>query len=224
MAIARQPFRSLAVAACIGLGALLGDANAAVTTLSGYLNDNTNTALVASDGTTATQFADDFFIANNVALYAVSVPFAGLVSFESTGFAAGGVDPYFTLFSSSGVVLGSNFDQAFSTGGDFELQYSLAMGSYTVALGAFANMSFAENRGGTLADGFTGLGEPAFLGTSFYELTVTVPDQGGGTVPEPSSLLLLLMGLSAFAFIRRGTAGAVWRSAPRISRACSCPL
>jgi hypothetical protein len=65
-------------------------------------------------------------------------------------------------------------------------------------MGAFANMSFAENLGaGTLADGFIGLGEPGFLGSDYYELAITMPD--ATAVPEPATLLLLATGLGALA-------------------------
>jgi hypothetical protein len=151
-------------------------------TLSGNLNNPANTALVGSD-MGAPFFGDDFEIANNVALYVISVPVSGQVKFLSKGFAAGGVDPYFTLFQGTGnsaTFLGSNYAKAFSTGGDFNLSFILAPGEYTVALGAFANMSFPENLGtGTLGDGFISLGEPYALGrTYYYELEVGLGGQG----------------------------------------------
>jgi hypothetical protein len=60
----------------------------------------------------------------------------------------------------------------------------------------------AENQGGTLGDGFIGLGVPDVLvpGNYFYELSVTTPGQEG-TVPEPSSVALVLFGLGAFALV-----------------------
>jgi hypothetical protein len=162
---------------------------------SGYLNDTANGALAGSD-LGAPSFADDFAIANNVALYVLSVATPGDVNFLSKGFGLGGVDPYFTLFSGTGTsatFLGSNYDQAFfGGGGDFSLDLLLTAGDYTIALGAFANLSFAENLGaGTLGDGFIGLGEPGLLGNSFYELDVSAPT--AAAVPEPASLLLLML-------------------------------
>jgi hypothetical protein len=180
-----------------------GVAHASTVTLSGFFNDASNTALVGSDLGPAL-FGDDFEIANNVALYALAVPIAGLVSFDSNGFAAGGADPYFTLFQGNGpsaTFLDSNFLQAFSTGGDFLISLPLAAGNYMIALGVFANMSFAENLGmGTLADGFIGLGQPDALGNYFYELVVTQPDQ---VIPEPSTLVLIVSGLAGLAGLRR---------------------
>ena len=122
-------------------------------TFSGFLNDPGNTALVGSD-LAAPLFDNDNDIANNVALYTFSNTTAGTVNFLSQGFALGGIDPYFTLFSgtgNTGTFVDSNFVQAFSTGGDFNLNEALGVGDYTVAMGVFANMSFAENSGAALS-------------------------------------------------------------------------
>ena len=166
---------------------------ATLLSVSGFLNDSGNAALIGSPvwagGTPPTPlFADDFDIANNVALHTFSVAAPGNVNFLSSGFAAGGVDPYFTLFSGTGetaTFLGSNFAQAFSTGGDFDLNFLLSAGDYTLALGAFANMSFAENLGaGALGDGFIALGGPSFLWNYYYELEVSTGGSGA-PIPEP---------------------------------------
>lgn len=182
-----------------------GIAYADTITLSGRLNDQTNSALVGSD-LGAALFGDDYEIANNVAIYDVSVPMAGVVTFTSLGFGLGGVDPYFTLFSGTGTsatFLGSNYDQAFTTGGDFILPFTLAAGNYAVAIGVFANMSFNENLGsGTLGDGFTQLGGPGYLGDYYYELRVDYPTS---SVPEPSTWLLVLPGI-ALILLRRSRA------------------
>jgi hypothetical protein len=172
----------------------------AQTTLSGSLGDVGNGALVGSD-LGAASFADANAIANNVALYSFTVTNSGLVSLVSTGFAAGGVDPYFSLFSGTGAsatFLDSNYAQAFSTGGDFSYLAVLAAGSYEVAIGAFANMSFAENSGaGTLGDGFVGIGDPNSLYDGSYSVTLTTP------VPEPSTVMLMAFGLAGLAIRAR---------------------
>ncbi len=182
-----------------------GVARAGTITYAGLLNDAGNSALVGSDLGPAL-FGDEWEIANNVALYEIAVPIAGNVRFRSLGFGAGGADPYFTLFAGAGTgatVLDSNYVQAFSTGGDFDLTRYLPVGTYTFALGDFANMSLAENYGsGSLGDGFTGLGVPFYLGTSYYEVAVTQPDEAG-VVPEPATMLLLASGLAGVSVVRR---------------------
>lgn len=176
----------------LALATFAGPVLADAVTLSGALNDAANSALVASDFSAA-QVADPLVAVNNVALYALLVATGGNITIRSTGHALGGVDPYVSLFSgtdraSAGFVV-SNYDNAFAFGGDFSLSAALAPGAYTVAIGAFANLSFAENLGsGVLADGFIGLGDARFLGDGSYAIHITLPD--GGTVPEPSSAVL----------------------------------
>ncbi len=167
-------------------------ATASAQVFSGHFDNPVNPALVASD-LGAASFVDAFAIANNVALYNLSVPIAGIVTITSTGFAAGGADPYFSLFAGSGgsaTFLVSNYEQAFSTGGDFDYTGTLAAGVYRLAIGVFANFSFAENLGsGSLADGFTALGTPGLLGNASYRVVVAT------AVPEATSWALLLAGL-----------------------------
>ena len=185
--------RNALAGAALALAATLA---AASTTLAGNLGDSGNAALVGSD-LGLPDFTDADAIADNVALYTFTVTMPGTVDITSTGFAAGGVDPYFTLFAGAGdsaTFVDSNYDQAFSTGGDFAWSGTLAAGTYQIALGSFANMSFAENSGdGTLADGFIFLGESGSLGDGSYSLTLTTP------VPEPSGTWLMAVGLAALA-------------------------
>lgn len=159
---------------------------------SGRLDDPANPALAGSD-LGAPSFIDARDIANNVALYPLDVLSAGPVTILSTGFAAGGVDPYFSLFKGAGATatwLDSNYLQAFSTGGDFSFSAVLAAGAYQIALGAFANLSSAENLGtGSLANGFTAIGLPSALGDGSYRLQISAP------VPEPKGWMLALSGL-----------------------------
>ncbi len=177
---------------------------AGATTFAGNLGDAGNAALVGSD-LGAPGFDDENAIANNVALYTFTTA-AGAVSIVSSGFAGGGVDPYFTLFSGGGgtaTLLDSNYFQAISTGGDFTWTGTLAAGTYEIALGAFENMSFAENLGtGTLGDGFTGLGDPNSLHDGSYSLDLTT------AVPEPTGAWLMVVGLAALATrVRRARLG-----------------
>lgn len=165
----------------------------AATTLqySGRFDQAADTALVSSDLGPAA-LTDDTEIANNVAWYAFTTPAAGVVTITSSGFALGGADPYFTLFKGAdrtATFVASNATQAFAGGGDFAYSAALAAGAYQLTIGAFANMSFAENTGGgTLADGFIGLGVASALGNQHYSVSVTTP------VPEPSIWALLAMG------------------------------
>src|SRR5579862_1081125 len=105
--------------AALALAATAATACAATSTLAGNLGDAGNGALVGSD-LGAPDFTDANAIADNVALYTFTVYAVGTVSITSTGFAGGGVDPYFTLFTGSGptaTFLDSNNAQATSTGG-----------------------------------------------------------------------------------------------------------
>jgi hypothetical protein len=195
----------------LAIGLSASTASATTIVLSGYVDDAGNPYLVGPgpSGSNSPSFVDDFEIANNTALHPITVPVAGLVSFTSLGFAAGGIDPYFTLFSGTGpgaLFVDSNYDEAFSTGGDFSHTFALSAGDYTVAMGTFANMSFAENNPDadpTLGDGFTGLGGPSFLGfgnTYYYELEIST---AASPVAEPSSFLIALASAAALGF-RRG--------------------
>ncbi len=202
--------RSVLFAAWLCVTLIIGTVEAQSATFSGYFNNAGNTALVGSD-LGPPLFANDFEIANNVALHVISITEPGNVRFLSKGFTAGGADPYFTLFQGTGAsatFLGSNYTQAFSTGGDFDLSFTLTPGNYTVALGAFANMSFAENLGvGTLGDGFIGLGEPDILGTYYYELEIDVPLVASTAIPTLTQwgmiILVAVVGVNSVYYLRK---------------------
>lgn len=215
-------------AAALGLVATFGGAAvAAPQVFTGRIDHPNNTALVGSDLGPAS-FANPFDTANNVALHTFTITTGGHYDLTSTGVAAGGVDPYVTIFSGLGAgatFFASNFDNAFSLGGDFTLPLLLAAGDYTLAVGAFANMSFAENLGtGTLGDGFTGLGTPASLDDGPYVITIDV-GTGPQPVPEPSMPALGLAALAAVTAARRRRArGASGASALKAARAWLAPI
>jgi hypothetical protein len=178
-----DPYRAALLASCL----LVSFGAASAATFSGNFGDRGNTALVSSDLGTAS-FTDPYAIANNVALYNFVVATTATVDIQSTAFVSGGADPYFSLFQGSGgsaTFLASNYDQAFSTGGDFDYSSSLTAGHYEIALGVSANQSFAENYGsGTLADGFIGLGDPGSLGNGSYSVQVTMKSGQPVAAPE----------------------------------------
>ena len=198
----------------VSLHLMIGSAHGATITLNGYLDVSTNAALIASDGYQDFQtarFANNDEIARNVALYAFTVTTAGTFEFDSVGWAAGGAEPFFTIFAGAGTAatfLDSNF---FIPAIDFNLSRTLAVGNYMLALGVWQNLSFAENNPDldpTLGDAFTALGDPGRLGNAYYELGISSDDGVGEVgpsgvvpprptpVPEPSSMLLLGAGLA----------------------------
>jgi len=189
-------WKALLTVALVASGAM---ASASTVTLAGRFDDAGNAALVGS-ALGAALFTDDSATANNVALYAFTLSMTGMVTIQSTGFASGGADPYFSLFDGAGAdaaFAGSNYAQAFSTGGDFLYSALLDAGAYQIALGSFANLSFAENSGGGwLGDGFVGLGQPGALGDASYRLLLTTA-AAAAPVPEPATLWLLAIGLIA---------------------------
>lgn len=196
--------RLLLVLLCVALTS--GVARADTIIHSGFFSDPGNTALMWSD-MGAPRFLGETEIANNVALYDLTIPNAGTVEFRSKGYAAGGAAPYFTLFSgtlaspaAATFVTSSYFDSDI----DFNVSTALGVGTYVIALGVWVNMSFAENYGvGTLNDGFICLGEPGYLPDGYYELEVTRPDGEHPPIPEPTTMLLVGSGLAGLSRLRR---------------------
>jgi hypothetical protein len=85
---------------------------------------------------------------------------------------------------------------------------SLPAGQYTLVLSVFLNMSFAENLGGgTLGDGFIGLGNYFDNTTGTDRTSAWALDLTGqfpsANVPEPSSALLCAAGAAFLGWLRR---------------------
>jgi hypothetical protein len=168
---------------------------------------------------------------NDVLLYAFSLSTASTLTIQSYGYGgtsaapggtnaagavipAGGFDSYVSLFSGTGptaTFLASNDDGLCPLGNaspachDSTLvMTALAAGSYTMALSAFDNFSFAENFGsGTLGDGFIGLGNyydasSGMVRTSNYAVDVSASSLVVAPVPEPATLPVAALGFLAF--------------------------
>lgn len=203
---------SFARATVIALTLAGGMAQAAVETLSGRLDDATNTALIGSWGAPPVFTADPLDSSENVALYNFTLAASQTVRFESQGYAAGGIDPYVSLFSGTGGP--ATFVRSFSGSavGDFDETVLMLAGDYTIAIGLYMNMSFAENYGaGMLADGFTGLGGSVF-GDGSYRLVLTTSDVR--PLPEPGTLWLLPIALACM--VRFGVGSRSYRGSRRV--------
>jgi len=200
----------LALALCAGFAA---SADAATLSFGGRLDDPNNKALLSSDLSAAT-FDSAQALANNVAIYQFDLTQAGQVRFDSQGYAAGGLSPYFSIFSGQGLAASFVDSNYFSTGTDFHLSENLAAGHYTLTLGSNQNLSFAENYGrGTLGDGFTGLGDPSQMGNASYHFTVSTPT--AAPVPEPTTLTLAMLGLACLGLWRKSLPRANFQASKR---------
>lgn len=121
----------------------------------------------------------------------------------------GGFDPILALFNSSGALIGQNDDggcgavAADSMTGqcwDTFFNSSLAAGNYTVSVAVYPNFAFGPN----LSDGFSGAGsfDGRSSGWAFDLLNVGQADQVGA-VPEPTTWMLMLIGMAGVGFSMR---------------------
>ena len=113
----------------------------------------------------------NFTVASASTMQAITFSYGGGKNGAGMSIAEGGFEPYLSLFDASGNFLASTFfgttcpagaNTNTLSGQCFDVLLdggTLAAGNYQIAISAFENLSLAENGGsGTLADGFTGLG------------------------------------------------------------------
>jgi hypothetical protein len=146
------------------------------------------------------------------------------VTLQTSSYAAGGFDPIVAVFDATGVLVAQNDDGIGvppdpSTGAalDSLLTVSLGAGQYLVSLTEFENFAL----GPTLADGFVesghgnftsalfGCGAPSFCDvtgaarTSEWALTISGQAvTAAATIPEPSTVALLIIGLAWFGTVK----------------------
>jgi hypothetical protein len=162
----------------------------------------------------------DFTVATPSAMQGLSFSYGGGINGEGTIILEGGFQPYLSLFDAGGNFLASTFfGTTCPTGANINTLSGqcydvlldggvLAAGNYQIALTAFQNLSFAENLGaGTLADGFTGLGN-LFEGEDLhYAFDVILSPVTA--IPEPATSALTIFALLGIYLIARKHKGKV---------------
>jgi hypothetical protein len=146
----------------------------------------------------------DFTVAAFSSVQAITFSYGGGTNGNGMAIGAGGFEPYLSLFDASGTFLASTFSGTTcppgantnaGSGQCFDVLLDagvLAPGNYAITISAFENMSFAENSGvGSLADGFTGLGNLASGEDLHYGFDVDLTPAIATAVPEPASDTLL---------------------------------
>ncbi|HUJ50421.1 MAG TPA: DVUA0089 family protein [Bryobacteraceae bacterium] len=226
----------LFIFAVIGLSSVRAD----TTSFVGNLRDDANVISCGSgctlgasntDGDYAQWAAvvDSFTVSTVSDMQAVTFSYGGGVNGAGTTIAQGGFEPYLSLFDSSGDFLASTFfgttcppgaNTNTDSGQCFDVSLdggTLAPGSYQIAISAYENMSFAENSGtGTLADGFTGLGNLAGGEDLHYAFDVVL--SSATPVPEPSAGWML--GGIVLAVVGLGRKSRKWRQQALGNRLC----
>lgn len=151
---------------------------------------------------------ETFTVSSTSSLEAITFGYGGGTNGAGTIIPEGGFEPYLSLFDGAGDFLASTFFGTTCPAGanvnsmsgfcyDVALDGgTLSPGTYEIAISAFENLSFAENLGtGTLADGFTGLGN-LFPGEDLNYAFDVILTPAVSPVPEPSSLLFVGSGCS----------------------------
>jgi hypothetical protein len=146
-----------------------------------------------------------FTVAASSMAQAITFSYGGGVNGKGVAIGEGGFEPYLSLFDASGTFLASTlFGITCSPGANtntgsgqcFDVLLDagvLAPGNYAITISAFENMSFAENSDvGSLADGFTGLGNLVPGEDMHYAFDVILQD--ASPVPEPANFGLIVEG------------------------------
>ena len=204
------------------LPVLLCTAHASTISFVGNLGTDANAGCdggtCTSDGDYAQYGAvvDSFTVGTTSLMQAITFSYGGGVNGNGQNIAEGGFEPYLSLFDASGNFLASTYfgttcPAGANTNSVSLLCYdelldggTLGPGTYQIAISAFENFSLAENYGsGTLADGFTGLGN-LYPGEDLHYafdviLASTTP------VPEPRSVYVVLSAALLLVLIRRRT-------------------
>lgn len=161
----------------------------------------------------------DFTVAVSSTAQAITFSYGGGTNGNGMAIGAGGFEPYLSLFDASGKFLASTLfgitcppgaNTNIGSGQCFDVLLDagvLAPGNYAITISSFENMPFAENSGaGSLADGFTGLGNLASGEDLHFAFDVDLTPAAPTAVPEPDSGALL------------ASAGLAWYLATRRSR------
>lgn len=188
----------------------LCSASAGTISFSGDLRNDANVTACGSGCTLSASSSDSdyaqwaavvdaFTVSTTSAVQGVTFSYGGGTNGAGAAIAEGGFEPYLSLFDAAGDSLGSTFFGTTCPAGSNTNSVSgqcfdvlldagiLAPGTYQIAISAFENMSLAENLGsGTLADGFTGLGNLAFGEDLHYAFDVDLTPTAA--TPEPSSV------------------------------------
>jgi len=148
-----------------------------------------------------------FHVGGTSTMTAVTFSYGGVANGAGAVVPDAGFEPYLSLFDAGGnflnstlfgtncpagthisVTLGACFDVLLDGG-------TLAGGDYQIVISAFENLSFAENLNtGTLADGFTGLGNLA-PGENLHYAFDVVLSPSATSVPEPATEFIPAAGL-----------------------------
>jgi hypothetical protein len=155
-----------------------------------------------------------FDVTNTTTMEAITYGYGGGTSLTGAVVAAGGLEPYLSLFDANGNFLASTYSGTTCPAGantvngncyDVSLDGgTLNPGTYQIAITDYANMSVAENSGApyTLSDGFTGLGGLQSGESLSYAFDVILPSDVA--VPEPGTLRFMAIGAA-------GLLTALWR-------------